>query len=473
MLSMIVLLVACNGDQEFQQLKPRIVVTPEVLDFGEVVVDYSLPGQVKIINAGRGVLEIDEISLNGDDVFTLGDVPVTIPGDGTYDLDLSFLPVDPIGYTSTLSIHTNDEDDPVVPVTVIGAGIEAPTPDISCDPLSIDFGTVASGTLSMQFFTCTNLGGDDLYISEQIGAGGGAMQVQTDLTGDVLPPGQDTQIVVLYAPTTDAGDNGTITLSTNDPDEPTTLLTMVGNGGGDFDYPVAVVECPSSAVPRQTITVSGGGSYDPNGFEPLTYYWTVDGPYDGIDSTTSDTDVYVQLDLAGSYIVTLQVENSIGLLSAPTVCRVDAIPEEQLHVELVWEDSNDFDLHLMNGDGSLFDAVNDCNYCNVNPNWGTSAATDDPTLDLDAWQDPPGVENINIDTPADDLYSVKVHYYEASGAGDVVATVNIYLYGVLEGSYSRVMSRNKVWDVAQISWPEGYILEEDVDLYTPEYRYCE
>ena len=38
-----------------------------------------------------------------------------------------------------------------------------------------------------------------------------------------------------------------------------------------------------------------------------------------------------------------------------------------------------------------------------------------------------------------DLDSVKVHYYEDRGAGDVVATVNIFLYGVLEGTYSKVM----------------------------------
>ncbi|MDP2317422.1 MAG: choice-of-anchor D domain-containing protein [Pseudomonadota bacterium] len=475
MLSMIVLLAACNGDQDFQALKPDIVVTPEVLDFGEVVADYSAPGTIQIFNAGLGILEIDEITINGDDgsVFTIDEVPLEVPGDSEYALALTFLPPDPLPYTATLTIHSNDEEHDTVPVTLIGTGIEAPTPDIACDSLSLDFGTLAPGGSAALWFTCTNLGDDDLYISEMVQRNSGSFFLASDPTGNVLPPGQPLQLIVVYTPTTSDGDNGTITLTTNDPDEPETVLTMVGNGGGSFEYPVAVVDCPTSAVPRETVTVGGGASYDPNGLEPLTYRWTVTGPYDDVVATQSGTDVYVQLDLAGEYRVSLQVENSIGLLSAPSVCRVDAVPEEEFHVELIWKDTNDMDLHLLNSSGTLFDGVNDCNYCNVNPEWGEIGAADNPTLDLDALASPPGVENINIDSPADDTYSVKVHYYESSGAGDVTATVNIYLYGVLEGSYSRVMSRNKVWDVAQIVWPDGYVVEDDTALYNATLRACE
>jgi len=30
-----------------------------------------------------------------------------------------------------------------------------------------------------------------------------------------------------------------------------------------------------------------------------------------------------------------------------------------------------------------------------------------------------------------------------------------------------------VWDVAQIVWPDGYAVETDADLYTPDLRTCE
>ncbi len=475
MMSLIALFAACTDEPEIKALKPDIVVTPEVLSYGEVVIDYSVPGTVQIINAGRGILEIEEVTLAGDGAaaFSIEEVPVEVAGEAEDALQVTFLPTEPIAYTATLTIQSNDEDAPATPVTLTGVGIEAPTPDIACDPLSLDFGTVSAGSVATSWITCTNVGTDDLFISSMTQSGGGAFTLVTDPTGFVLPPDQDTQLIVVYAPTTDAGDNGALTLATNDPDEPTTLLTLVGNGGGSFEYPVAVLDCPGSAVPRQTVTVGGGGSYDPNLYELSFYHWNVTGPYDEVVSTESGTDLLVQLDLAGEYRVSLQVENSIGLLSAPTVCLIDAVPDEEFHVELVWGELNDFDLHLLNSEGTLFGAVNDCNYCNVNPAWGESGPDDDPTLDIDALASPPGIENINIQTPAADTYSVKVHYFEDNGEGDVTATVRVYLYGVLEGTYARVMARNDVWDVAQIVWPDGYVSETTSDLYEPELRSCE
>ncbi|MES2641596.1 MAG: choice-of-anchor D domain-containing protein [Myxococcota bacterium] len=476
MVSMLVLLAACTGeDPGLKALQPDIVPL-DVVDFGEIVVDYSSEGAVRINNNGLGILEIDEITLSGDgaSMFTVGDVPAEVANKSIYELPVWFLPADPLAYTATMTIHSNDEDDPELEVTLTGKGVVAPTPDIDCSSLSMDFGTVVPGTSNIQYITCTNIGDDVLEITNELQGGSGNFIVPQDHTGYLVPSGQNITLLVNYTPLTAEGDNGTITLSSNDPDEPEVLITLVGNGGGTFEYPVAVVDCPTSAVPRQTVLVGGGESYDPNGYDmPLTYLWTATGPYEEVAITPIGPDVSVQLDLAGEYRVALQVRNTIGLLSAPTVCRIDAIPEEQLHVELVWKDVNDLDLHLLNGAGVLFDEVNDCNYCNVNPDWGTSGGADDPTLDLDARSSPPGVENINIETPADDTYSVKVHYYEDSGAGDVTATVNIYLYGVLADSYSRVMSRNKVWDVADIVWPDGFVLETTADLYTPDVRYCE
>ncbi|MDP2304411.1 MAG: choice-of-anchor D domain-containing protein [Pseudomonadota bacterium] len=474
-LSMLPMFAGCTSQVEgVKALQPDIVPLDNI-DFGDIVVDYSSQGAVRINNNGLGDLEIDEITINGEGAaaFTLGDVPEKVDGKSIYELPVWFLPVDPLTYSATLTIHSNDEDDPALPVTLTGHGIVAPTPDIECTSLSMDFGTVGAGSSNTQYLMCTNVGDDILEITNEVQLGSGAFSLVQDHTGYLLHSGNSITLLVNYTPITGDGDNGTITLSSNDPDEPETLITMVGNGGGTFEYPVAVVDCPTSAVPRQTVLVRGGDSYDPNGYEPLTYMWTATGPYEEVETTLIGTDLSVQLDLAGEYRVALQVQNSIGLLSAPTVCRIDAIPDEEFHVELVWTDVNDLDLHVLNGAGVLFDAVNDCNYCNVNPDWGALGSADDPTLDLDARSSPPGVENINIESPADDAYSVKVHYYEDSGAGDVTATVNVYLYGVLEGSYSRVMSRNKVWDVAQIVWPEGYVVETTGDLYTPDVRYCE
>lgn len=471
-------LLACNGDDSgIKALKPDIVVTPEVLDFGMVVEDYTAPLNVEVINAGQGVLTIEDVTVNGDgaDAFIVGAIDDELAHDVSWPLQVTFAPKDPLTYTATLTIHTDDPDSPQVPVTLTGQGIVAPTPDIDCDPLSLDFGVVPAGTPgSALWTTCTNVGDDALTIDGWSQSGSGVFRLATpDPTGYVLDPGESTQLIFTYTPSTDAGDNGGVVLTTNDPDEPTTTITLVGNGGGDFEYPVAVLDCPGTAEPRTTATVGGGDSNDPNGYEPLLYHWTVLGPYDPVTTTESGTDLFVQLDLAGEYRVSLQVENSIGLLSAPAVCTIDVIPVEEFHVELIWKDLPDLDLHLLTSEGELFVEPYDCNYCNISPEWGAAGRADNPTLDLDALSSPPGVENINIEAPADDNYHIKVHYYEDNGGGDAVANVNVYLYGVLEASYSRVLQRNKVWDVATVVWPEGYVVEETTDLYDATLRTCE
>ncbi len=467
-------LVGCTGDEGLKALKPDIVVTPEVLDFGQVVEDYTLTAELQIINSGLGKLHLSAIEIANDDagVFSIGDVPSELGNDASFSLAVTFAPRDPLPYTATLVLTSDDETNPVESVTLTGTGVVAPTPNIDCDTLSLDYAVVAPGGVGTEWVTCTNIGDDDLVISGLAQAGSGAFQTVGDPTGYTVPPGQDLQIIVLYLPTTEAGDNGSLTLTSNDPDAPEVRITLVGNGGGDFEYPIAVITGPDTSEPRESVVLAGGDSYDPSGFEPLTYAWAVVGPYEDVPAEANSSNLFVQLDLAGVYRVSLQVTNAIGLMSAPAIHTVTVVPTEDLHVELIWDTLPDLDLHLLRGGATLFTGDGDCNYCNVNPDWGAVGALNDPTLDLDAYSFPPGIENINIDTPASDTYSVKVHYFKTNGAGDVTATVNFYLYGVREASYSKVLGYDDVWDVGRIIWPDGFVLEETTELAAAPIRGC-
>lgn len=475
-MSVMLLLSACNGDQSFQELKPDILARPEVLDFGGVVADYTSDGLLEIINSGQGRLDISDITVTSDTpgVFELGDWPLNIETKTSYNLPISFTPPDPLPYSATLTVYSNDEDDPEYAVTLTGNGLNVPTPDIDCTPTSLDFGTVVAGNFGTDWITCENIGDDELSITGTTMAGSGEFDLMTDPTGFTLGPGESVQIILMYGPTAESGANGTLTLTSNDPDEPTLDFTLLGNGGGDYEYPIAVVDCPTDVHPRTTVIVAGGDSYDPNGYEPLTFYWSATGP-DEPDLIETGTDVYATLQLAGTYTVSLQVENSQGILSAPAVCRMESVPEELLHVELIWKDEADLDLHLLQSGGTLFAQHTDCNYCDPNPEWGDLLSDDDdPVLAFDSYGgSATSKENINIDVPAADIYEAKVHYFGDGGsAGDVTATVNVYLNGVLETTYSKVLAENDVWDVSQIVWPDAYVVEGTTELYEPEYRTC-
>ena len=56
--------------------------------------------------------------------------------------------------------------------------------------------------------------------------------------------------------------------------------------------------------------------------------------------------------------------------------------------------------------------------------------------------------------------------------GASTATVRFYIDGLLESSFSRVLQRNEVWEVATVRWPEGLVVEENADPYEAPRRGC-
>ncbi|MCB9766248.1 MAG: hypothetical protein H6739_41115, partial [Alphaproteobacteria bacterium] len=271
------------------------------------------------------------------------------------------------------------------------------------------------------------------------------------------------------------GDNGTFVIYSDDPDENPVTITLLGNGGGDFEYPDAIIDCPEEPSPPTTLTLDGSDSYDPNGYAIVDYEWSLtDLPVGstGELEDTADNHADLYLDIAGDYEVQLVVTNEFGVRSAPATCRMDAIPEDDIHVELLWDTHQaDLDLHMLNGDAEMFQRPDDVCWCNPHPDWGSSGSADDPRLDIDDIAGS-GPENINITTPADGEYPVRVHYFDDNGDGAVTATVRFYLYGNLEATYSRVMDRNEIWEVGTIRWPDAVVIDEDNEPYPASVRTC-
>ena len=470
---------ACTSDTSIQVLKPEISVAPDALEFEDTPVDYSATEVLYISNAGRDDLDVT-LSLTGDDVFSFETASFTVDADDMVELPLTFLPETYLTYAATLLVTSNDEESPEIEVPLVGTGVYAPTPDIDVDPTTLDFGEDVYAPTT-DWLTLTNTGDADLTLGTLVQSGSGAFVLASDPSDAVVAPGDSVPIIVVYEPTVDTGDapvgdNGTLVIPSDDPDEPEVTIYLLGNGGGDFEYPEAVIDCPGTSEPPEWIDLDGAASSDPNGLE-LTYAWSITSTPTGsqaeLTNEVSDhTELYT--DIAGDYVVSLQVTNSAGVKSAPDKCEIAAIPADELHVELTWDAAAaDLDLHLLTEDATLFQADEDCNWCNQNPEWGdASSNADDPTLDLDD-RGGYGPENINIETPADGTYQVKVHYFDDHGDDVVVATVRIYTYGELEAEYSQVMERNEVWDVALVNWPEGTAAEQSNELSEAEYRSCQ
>ena len=471
-------LLACNGDQQINQLVPEITVSPGSVDFGEVVVDYTETGRLEVINTGRAPLSVDvELSVD-EGVYVVEPASFGLEAGERQELELAFTPSTYLEYSADLRFLSNDPETPELVLPITGLGGDGPTPDIDVDETTLDFGEpVAIADTQTKWFTLSNVGDGDLHITDTVQTGSGAFVIPEDPSWSTIAPGSSSTVVVLYTPTSLDGDHGSFTLNSDDPDEPSVEIKLLGNGGGDYEYPVAVISGPSDVDPPDTIDLDGSGSYDPEGYELVTYEWSLtqrpDGSAGELDETVGDaTEAF--LDIAGRYEVQLVVENELGVRSAPGKYTVDAVPEDAIHVEMFWDTSAaDLDLHMLSSpEAQLFDRPDDVCFCNTNPDWGSSTSEDDdPRLDLDDIYGY-GPENINIREPADSEYPVRVHYFDDQGDGAVTSTVRIYLNGVLEEEYSRVLERNEVWSPGTIRWPEAVVVEEDTLADSPPARDC-
>lgn len=444
-------MTACKVDTNVTGLVPEIVVTEDAVDFGDVPVLTTATHDVVVSNGGRAPLDAT-ISVDGDaygaDVTTL-----SLGADEDAIVTVSFTPTTYLPYTGTLSIVSNDLETARIDLPLTGNGVPAPTPDISITPQVLDFGPLAPPGQSTLYFTIANVGDAPLHLGVVGQEGSGAFQLLTDPSDQEIAPDGQLPVIVAYQPSSEDGDNGTLTIASDDPDEGSVVVQLLGNGGGDAAYPIAVVACPDQVDPPVIVALDGTASTDPNGHLPLTYAWTIAArPTGSQASLTEDAIPTTQFfaDLAGDYDVTLSVTNALGVRSAPARCRIAAVPADLIHVELVWDGPrSDLDLHLAESGSALFERPGDCNWCNRSPAWGAS-------LDLDD-RSGLGPENINVREPANGAYDVAVHYFDDNGDGSVIATVRVWTYGVLASERSHRVERNEVWNVGRVNWPDGTV----------------
>jgi hypothetical protein len=468
-------LLACNGDTNINALHPEIsVAPPDALAFGEVVVFETGSQELYISNGGRAPLDANLAITGGEGTFGLSEDSHRVEAGETWTVNVTFSPKTYLDYNAVLTIASNDAESPSVPVALSGTGIYEPTPDIQLDAMSIDFGTVDLGDSDTRYLQIQNVGDASLQIGTMTQEGSGAFHLVSDPSRSIVAAGASLPVIVEYEPVNLLGDSGKLTIPSDDPDEPSVTVTLLGNGGGDYQYPVARISCPGEAEPPQWLRLDGSTSSDPLGGS-LTYAWTLSDRPTGSQAKLDREDLsaaQLYTDIAGEYEVQLVVTSEVGVPSAPAKCVIKAIPKDALHVELTWDGpTSDLDLHIAEDSASLFDTPDDACFCNPLPSWGGAGTDDDAHLDLDD-RSGYGPENINVLTPNAGKYLVRVHYFEDNSDSDVTATVRVYSYGVLVDTVTQRLSRDEVWEVGQVNWPDGTLGRSSADPAPATARAC-
>ena len=250
-------------------ITPEIDVLPTQLDFGQLDIGQTASMDLEIRNLGTADLELGVLFLDGSAEFSLDLDPssqLLTPGDSAF-ATVSYTPADLVPDTGELQVPSNDLDEPLVAIPLLGA--HDPIADIHVDPQLLDFGTVDVGQSVIETVEVLNQGTGDLWVDEPTVAGDAEFTLDTGAFPCSLGPGESASLPVTYAPLDGSDDAATITVDSDDPDEPSVQVALTGMPPPEPDIYVmppslsfGQVQIGDSASLTASITSVGNGDLE-------------------------------------------------------------------------------------------------------------------------------------------------------------------------------------------------------------------
>jgi len=531
---------------EVAEPAPHISANPEFLDFGMIEETGKVDDRFSILNTGLGDLMIWEVryrsakqgfsfqwSCEGPDgelleeyylvesaigkighegETTICGSPVIIPPNSSIQVPAFYGAQDEAPAKAFLTFVSNDPDFD----GAHGQGLEVELwanvsgPCLKADPEVVDFGTVMTTTMGVEFVDLVSCGDETvdvtgIELSEDCSddytldlASLGDFSEEDPLSIDP-GPGTSETFTIKYLPlSVDKDveekvlpDTCTVLIYNSSATSPREVpVTGMGIAG---ESPVAAfkvfadgVEVPDGGdVLVQTTLDLMDQSYDPTtGGGIVGYEWSVQAPNGSADFFYPSPKMpYPQFEanMVGDHLFRLKVFNKVGYESGNVAEHLVHVKAgEGCHVELVWNTPNDpdptdqcaagkdcgtdMDLHVVHPyastpdvdkDGKpdgFFDIKYDCFWFNPHPTWVDGLDTlYQPHLDRDD-TDGGGPENFNYVQPeSGKCYKVGVHYWDDHGFGASYPTVRMFIDGDLmyEKTLTNKMNFLDMWEVGE------------------------
>ena len=172
-------------------------------DFGDVDVSVNVQKTITIENMSESDYTLQEYAFEGVNAsdFTLRSgfsVGAKIPGGGTRNFVINFLPSDGGAKVGTFKLKSNAPNSPTV-VELVGNGINNPA--FYLPTTSHNYGTYFVGYSKSQSFTIQNSGTGDLIISTFTLSGTNSGEFRTNATPQTIAANQTYNFEIFYEPT--------------------------------------------------------------------------------------------------------------------------------------------------------------------------------------------------------------------------------------------------------------------------------
>ncbi|MFF0750758.1 choice-of-anchor D domain-containing protein [Streptomyces sp. NPDC004267] len=177
------------------------------VDFGKVAVGTT-KNATATVTATRDVT-VNSVSTPSGSAFSASPsgLPRTLHAGDTYSVPVSFSPTTPGADSSVLTLATNLGE------SAVGLTGYGTRPGLYASPASLDFGTVATGTSKSLGVTLTNTGTASETVSATVPPGAPFSATGLPANGTVVQPQQSVSVQVTYAPTANADDTGSLSVT--------------------------------------------------------------------------------------------------------------------------------------------------------------------------------------------------------------------------------------------------------------------
>ncbi|HPE34989.1 MAG TPA: choice-of-anchor D domain-containing protein [Bacteroidales bacterium] len=216
---------------------PQINIPVTEWNYGNVAVGDSSVWAMYVSNNGTAPLDIVELVIqNAVPVFCWEIFPVTLdPGEST-ELEIIFRPTEQGPLNTVFQVMSTDPVNPEIDITLTGEAVLV-GPAIEIPYTTHNYGLIRKNAHTRWFLEISNIGNANLEIASMT-SNDPAFYVDA---GTVFPviitPLQVVEIGIWFNPDAGAAFEGTVTVASNDPDNPSVDIELSGTGV-DQSYPI-------------------------------------------------------------------------------------------------------------------------------------------------------------------------------------------------------------------------------------------
>ncbi|MFQ6091925.1 MAG: thrombospondin type 3 repeat-containing protein, partial [bacterium] len=217
---------------DFSETFPDIGTSADTLDFDDVSFGTCKDTNFVISNDGTAPLHI--YSVTSDcyefEVLQPPTFPMALIPFGCQHILIRFCPPAEGSYSCFLTLESDDPDEGTKYVVVEGNGIPESGPKLSIGAFSHDFGDVPVGGHTSWAVDITDIGQTSLTVSSIHSDHSDFVITSPQSFPQMVAPHSYLSVTVTLSPSTAGPKQGTITIESNDPENPSATVLVSGNG---------------------------------------------------------------------------------------------------------------------------------------------------------------------------------------------------------------------------------------------------